>query len=140
MICFPDESPCCAQWQAADILLTRVFRSQAYWNSDLVLPWYGATTDTWFHVQFHLICQRDAHGNQTFVLRWFDEVSARQCQPAAGGPPFELTEWTLISQDCDPVILTFRVENISETACYPDGLKDPDDPIAICDFQAIVTE
>jgi hypothetical protein len=56
------------------------------------------------------------------------------------GPPFELKQWTFIGQDCDPLTIEFAVEDISEAACYTDGLKNPDDPIAFCDFEATITE
>ena len=150
MICLPDElnlaftqseTDCCDQWpNALDVPLNQVYRSQTYWNSALVLPWYGASTDTWFRVQFHLVCQHD-QGAQTFILRWFEvHDMTRHCEPAELEPPYELKAWGLHEQTCDPFQLDFRVSDMNYSACYPDGMKEPDDPDIICAFRALITE
>jgi len=150
MICLPDEftlqfrqvvNDCCFQWpNSVDIPLERVYRSQAYWNSDRCLAYYGASTDTWFYQQFHLHCVRIV-GVQTFTLRWLFGVDVRQCEPdPTPGPPFEGLTWIFQYQECKPFELKFTVEDVASVACYEDGLSDPDDPIVYCDFEAIITE
>ncbi len=149
-ICLPDVMSlafsqriegCCFQYpNATDIVFDRVYRGQTYWNSGLVLPWYSAGTDTWFYTQFHLYCEHDASGNQTFKLRWFDDVDVRKCIPVPENPPFELKPWTFLAQTCEPLVLTYEVLEFGNPSCYENGIKEPDDPEAICDFDAIITE
>ena len=146
-VCLPDTfnlkltnaSGCCLQWNTVtDIDLDLIYRSQTYWNSDLVLPWYGCTTSTWFYLQFHLICQHDISSAQTFILRWLNDVSTRQCAPEVFSPPYELKAWTLVEQTCDPFYLKFECNDVTETMCQ--AADDCDGPPPTCDFIAEITE
>jgi hypothetical protein len=135
---FTNVGGCCLQWNTVtDIDLDLVYRSQTYWNSTLVLPWFGCTTQWWFYLQFHLICQH-VGGQQTFILRWLDDVPSRQCEAAAMGPPFELKAWTLVEQVCDPFYLKFECNNAQLSSCQ--AADDCEGPAPICDFIAEITE
>ena len=146
-VCLPDifnlkltnTDGCCLQWSTiTDMDLDLIYRSQTYWNSELVLPWYGCTTETWYYLQFHLICQHDISSAQTFILRWLSDVPSRECAAEEFSPPFELKAWTLIEQECDPFYLKFVCNDNPETMCQ--AADDCDGPPGACDFIAEITE
>jgi len=150
-ICLPDTlnltftnvDGCCEQFTSRDIELNRVYRTQMYWNSDMVLPCYGFSTDTWFYQQFHFWCDLVA-GVQTFHLAWCVSESAtqaRRCAPCTTLSPPILQEWDLVSAECDPLSQEYELTGGNWSPCC-DPITGPGmgDPIPSCDLEAIVTE
>lgn len=127
------DSTDCVQAPDQDITLQRVYRSQPYWNSGLVLPHYGCTIGTWADVQFHLYCEYSPTGQQ-FRLYWKKHFRPNSRECASDG-----YEWDFDGVSCDPLSISFSTEN---NPVIGEGCRAADDCFSTYDpsFIAVITE
>jgi len=128
------ESTDCVQAPTQTITLNLVYQSQTYWNSALVLPYYGCTIQWWADIQFHLLCQYTPSGSQKFWLWWvkYFRPNSRTCSVGTA------TNWTFVSNVCDP----FQLEYSTEEQIPGEGCRAADDCFTVTDpsFYATITE
>jgi len=145
--CFPDtmtltlevDPSCCLQLPSSqEITLNRVYGSQVYWNSIITLECWGFTTSPpAFFSQFHLFCQRGSNDEQIFKLYWCFDETVRQCAVCLGG--VGEIEFTLVSSECDPIIVEFTWDGNPSPCCAPPDEDDLRGPFT-CVFTGTVTE